>query len=81
MKDVIEGNKFKPYWVMSVNNYLCDASYSGKELKARNLFPSFRKFYFIKDKDGLNGFTAREEISNEKLVEKYLNNQTQSHDK
>ena len=39
--------KFKKFWVKSVNNYLCDADYNGKELKARNPIPSFRKFHLL----------------------------------
>lgn len=63
---------FKKFWVVSVNNYLCDASYSGKALKERHFAPSFRKFYFIRSWDELKGFTKRKEISNEDLVKKAL---------
>jgi len=65
-------DKFKPFWVVSVNNYLCDASYSGKELKAKHLTPSFRKFHFIRSMDELKYFTKRDEISNEELVKRCL---------
>jgi len=64
--------KFKKFWVVSVNNYICDASYSGKELKEKHLFTSFSKFHFIKDENGLNGFSVRSEISNDDLVNKLL---------
>ena len=60
--------RFKKFWVVSVNNYLCDAAYSGKELKAKHLFPSFRKFYFIRSWDELKHFTKRSEITNEELA-------------
>lgn len=67
-----EQEKFKKFWVVSVNNYLCDAAYSGKELKAKHLFPSFRKFHFIKSEDGLRHFNERDSISNEDLVKQCL---------
>ncbi len=66
--------KFKPYWVVSVNNCICDAGYIGKELKAKHPFPSFRKFYFIRNEDDLIGFTERKEISNKELVASCLAN-------
>lgn len=65
-------DKFKPFWVKSVNNYLCDAAYSGKELKARSPIPSFRKYYFIKNWEDLTGFTPRKELTNKELVELLL---------
>lgn len=64
--------KFKKFWVVSINNYLCDAAYDGKELKAKHPFPSFRQFHFIKSWDDLKYFTKRDEISNEELVKKAL---------
>jgi hypothetical protein len=67
--------KFKKFWVVSVNNYLCDASYSGKELREKHYFPSFRKFHFIKSVDDLKYFTQRQEITNEELVRQALNSQ------
>jgi len=66
-------DKFKKFWVVSVNNYLCDASYSGKELKERHYVPSFRKFTFIRSMDDLKCFSVRKEISNEDLVNERLN--------
>ena len=66
-------NKFKPFWVVSLNNYLCDAAYSGKELKAKHRFPSFRKFYFIRNQEDLIGFEERSEITNKDLIEQCLN--------
>jgi hypothetical protein len=66
-------NKMKPYWAVSVNNYLCDAAYNDQELKARHPIPSFRKFHFIRSNDELKYFAKRDEISNEELVEKWLN--------
>jgi hypothetical protein len=71
-------DKFKPYWVVSVNNYLCDASYSGKELKAKHLTPSFRQFHFIKNESELQYFYKRDEISNEDLVKQCLTPTTQT---
>lgn len=65
--------KFKKFWVMSVNNWLCDADYSGKALKERCFTPTFRKFYFIRSWDELKGFTPHKEISNLDLVKKCLN--------
>lgn len=67
-----EKEKFKKFWVVSVNNYLCDASYSGKELKEKHPFPSFRKFHFIKSWDDLKYFTKRSAITNEELVKRAL---------
>jgi hypothetical protein len=64
--------KFKKFWVVAINNYLCDASYNGKELKDRNPFPSFRKFHFIKSWDELKHFTSRKEITNEEFVKRTL---------
>ncbi len=65
--------KFKKFWVLEVNNYICDADYNGKVLKERNYAPSFRKFWFIKKPDDLIGFTKRDEITNKELVIKLLN--------
>jgi hypothetical protein len=70
--------KFKPYWVVSVNNYICDASYSGKELKAKHPYPTFRKFDFIRVESDLKYFTRRDEISNEDLVKQCLTPTTQT---
>ncbi len=64
--------KFKKFWVVSVNNWLCSASYSGKKLKERHPVPSFRKFTFIKSWDDLQYFTKRSEITNEELVKRAL---------
>jgi hypothetical protein len=64
--------KFKPFWVKEVNNYLCDAGYNGKEFKAANPFPSFRKFWFIRSWEDLRGFTVRQEATNRELCEKWL---------
>lgn len=64
--------KFKNFWVKSVNNWTTDASYSGKELKERNPFPSFRRFHFIRSWDELNHFTPHDSISNEELVKQRL---------
>lgn len=66
------GEKFKPFWVVSVNNYLCSAGYNGKEFKEKHWTPSFRKFYFIRSWDELNGFTKRSKIGNRELVEQLL---------
>jgi len=63
---------FKKFWVVEVNNYLCDASYSGKELKQKHQFPSFRKFHFIRSWDELKYFTERKEISNIDLVKQCI---------
>lgn len=68
----VKTEKFKKFWVVSVNNYLCDASYSGRELKEKHPFPSFRKFHFIRSMDELKYFTKREEMSNEETVKKCL---------
>jgi hypothetical protein len=65
--------KFKKFWVVEVNNYLCDASYDGKELKEKHRFPSFRRFRFIKSWDDLKYFTSRSGISNEEIVKRALN--------
>lgn len=64
--------KFRKFWVKSVNNYICDAGYNGKELKAKSPTPSFRKYYFIKSWEDLKGFTTRKEISNIDLVKSLL---------
>jgi len=64
--------KFKKFWVMSVNNWICDADYSGKELKARCKMPSFRKFYLIKSEEEIDGFTKREELTNREHINKLL---------
>ncbi len=63
---------FKKFWVKSVNNYLCDADYNGTALKERSPIPSFRKYYFIKSWEDLNGFTQRDGITNRELAEKWL---------
>lgn len=63
---------FRKFWVMEVNNWICDADYSGKVLKERNPFPSFRKFWFIKCEDDLRGFTKREGKTNRELVDALL---------
>lgn len=63
---------------MSVNNWICDASYSGKDLKARNPFPSFRRFRFIRNWDDLKYFTPHKEISNEDLVRQRLTQTTEN---
>ena len=60
--------KFKPFWVISVNNWICDAAYSGRELKSRNPLPTFRRFSYIRSMDELKCFTKHDEISNEDLV-------------
>jgi len=67
---------FKKFWVVSVNNYLCDASFNGKVLKEerRHLYPSFRKFRFIRSWDELKYYAERKEISNIDLVKKFLYN-------
>lgn len=67
-------NKFKKFWVFTINNYICDAGYNGKELKDYHPFPTFRKFYFIKSWEDLKYFTVRSEISNIDLVNKCLSN-------
>lgn len=72
-----ETEKFRKFWVVSVNNYLCGASYNGKELKEKHFAPSFRKFYFIRSWDELNHFTKRKEITNEELVKQSLAAKTQ----
>lgn len=64
--------KFRKFWVKTVNNYLCDAHYSGKVLKENNPFPPFRKFHFIRSWDDLKYFAKRDEISNEDLVKRCL---------
>jgi hypothetical protein len=64
--------EFKKFWVVAVNNYLCDASYSGKELKAKHQFPSFRQFHLIKSAKDLNYYTQRKEITNEEFVKQCL---------
>ena len=65
-------DNFKKFWVVTVNNYICDAAYSGKELKEKHRFPSFRQFSFIKSWNDLNYFTVRKEISNRDLCERLL---------
>lgn len=72
----MEGEKFKKFWVVSINNCICDASYSVKELKEKHPFPSFRKFYFIKSWDDLIGFHKRKEITNEEIVRRCLARET-----
>lgn len=64
--------KFKPFWVCSVNNWLVGAAYSGKQLKANHIMPSFRKFYFIRSMDELKHFTPHKQITNEELVKREL---------
>jgi len=64
--------KIKPFWVVSVNNYLCGASYDGKKLKDEHVSPSFRKFTFIRSMDELRYFEKRKEINNEELINTYL---------
>lgn len=64
--------KFRKFWVKSVNNYICDAGYDGKKLKEKSPIPSFRKYYFIRSWEELNHFNKREEISNYELVKKLL---------
>lgn len=68
----MENNKFKPFWVVEVNNWLCDASYNGKELKAKHPFPTFRKFHFIRSWNELDQFTIRDQITNRDLVDHCL---------
>ncbi len=70
-----ETEVFKKFWVKSVNNWICDAGYNGKELKDRSPVPSFRKYYFIRSWDDLNGFTKRDEISNIDLCKQLLSEQ------
>lgn len=65
-------DNFKKFWVVSVNNWICDASYNGKELKAKHPVPSFREFHFIKSLEDLRGFSLREGISNEDLCKSLL---------
>jgi hypothetical protein len=65
--------KFKKFWVCSVNNWLVDASYNGRELKDAHPIPSFRRFYFIKSWDDLKGFTPHKGHSNEELCKNWLN--------
>jgi hypothetical protein len=72
MSNIDQSVKFKKFWVVSVNNCICDASYDGKGLKADHPIPSFRKFYFIKSWEDLIGFRVRDEISNRDLCESYL---------
>ena len=65
---------FKKFWVVSVNNYICDAAYSGKELKEKHKMASFRKFYFIKSWEDLKYFSKREShTDNVELVKQMLN--------
>lgn len=64
--------KFKNFWVVEVNRYLCDASYDGKELKEKHIIPSFRKFHFIRSYDELRYFNVRDGISNEDFVKVLL---------
>ncbi len=65
-------NKFRKFWVKSVNNWLCDADYNGKALKERSPTPSFRKYYFIKSWDDLKYFSKREGFDTTELVKKWL---------
>jgi len=71
-------NTFRKFWVVSVNGWLCDASYSGEKLKEKHPAPSFRKFWFIRSMDELAGFNLHKdkvsgkELSNEELVAKWL---------
>lgn len=64
--------KFKKFWVMEINNWICDAAYNGKQLKEKHPVPSFRKFWFIKSAEDLKGFSKRNNITNENLVTKLL---------
>lgn len=64
--------EFKKFWVVSVNNYLCDAAYEKKTILERGLYPSFKKFKFIRSAEDLKYFTKRSEITNEELVKKCL---------
>lgn len=68
----METEKFKKFWVVEVNNYLCDAAYDGKALKEKHPVPSFRKFHFIRSWDELKYFRKRSEITNEELVKRAL---------
>lgn len=67
-----KSDPFKKFWIVTINNWITDASYSGKELKSKHIFPSFREFHFIKKIDELKRFNLRESISNEELCEKLL---------
>lgn len=67
-----QSEKFKKFWVKSVNNYLCDAGYNGKALKEKSPVPSFRKYYVIRKWSDLDYFTKREGITNRELCEKWL---------
>lgn len=61
-----------PFWVCSVNNWLVDAGFNGKELKTAHPTPSFRKFYFIRTEYDLNGFKKHGNYDNKTLVNKWL---------
>ena len=65
-------DSFKNFWVVTVNNWICDASYNVKELKEKHHAPSFRKFHFIKSWNELNYFTPHKGITNRSLCEKAL---------
>lgn len=65
-------DNFKKFWVVTVNNWICDASYSGKDLKAKHVVPSFRKFHFIKKMEDLRGLALHKDVSNEELCKKLL---------
>lgn len=70
--DNLNSPAFKKFWVVTVNNWITGASYNGKELKAAKLFPTFRKFYFIKTAGDLRYFTPHKHISNEELCKTLL---------
>lgn len=67
--------KFKPFWIVTVNRYICGASYSGKELKAKHWVPTFREFHFIRDENDLDFFNKRGETTNKQLVSDMLNSE------
>lgn len=64
--------KFKKFWVKSVNNWITDASYNGKQLKADNPLPTFRKFYFIKSWEDVYWFSKRDGITNIEICKQLL---------
>jgi len=65
--------KFKKFWVMSINGWICAAGYNGKELKNNYPGPSFRKFHFIRNEEDLRRFNKREGFAdNKELVDKLL---------
>jgi hypothetical protein len=68
----LKDEKFKKFWVKSVNNWLCDADYDGNRLKEKSPTPTFRKYYFIKSWEGLSRFTTHDGYTNRELVEKWL---------